>query len=268
MGKDLSKVKQTFLFCDGGSCRRAGSDIVSREARLHLRNNNLWEETHTIKTRCNGRCEDAPTCIVQEGNYWYKNLNGSKIVQIIDSHLTDEKPVDEFLLFSDGQNQVDSDNERGMFQIKPFERREDENLGPCLVTKGLSSDQYLYPLFHFLHKNSSSTIFEMVDGKQLYFENITEVDYSKEYELELKTPNESINLVIGSVPKDHKELQKLKIKNTYYFSQLNTGKVGVKFTNIKNELIGYLWLGFPEDKAWEYCTKIQLQNNVLSLENA
>ena len=74
MGKNLADVDYSFYHCDGGSCKKAGSENVLRDVRAHLRNNNLWDKTHSIKTRCNGRCEDAPTCIVQPGNYWYKNL--------------------------------------------------------------------------------------------------------------------------------------------------------------------------------------------------
>ena len=85
MGKDLANTNLTFLFCDGGSCQKAGSEQAARAARVYLRNNGHWDTTHTIKTRCNGRCEDASTCIVQPGNYWYKELTPEKVVNIIKS---------------------------------------------------------------------------------------------------------------------------------------------------------------------------------------
>ena len=87
MGKNIANTTHTFLFCDGGSCQKKGSEQVVRTARAYLRNNGLWNTTHTIKTRCNGRCEDAPTCIVSNGDYWYKELTPEKIIPIVKSHI-------------------------------------------------------------------------------------------------------------------------------------------------------------------------------------
>ncbi len=41
MGKDLTQVSTTFYICDGGSCRKAGSDPVMRATRAYLRNQGL-----------------------------------------------------------------------------------------------------------------------------------------------------------------------------------------------------------------------------------
>ena len=110
MGKDISKVTTTFQFCDGGSCKKAKSELAVREARAYLRNENLWDTTHTIRTRCNGRCEDAPTWIVQPGNFWYKNLTPEKAVEIVKSHVDTQQPVNEYLLYKEGDTQLHTEN--------------------------------------------------------------------------------------------------------------------------------------------------------------
>lgn len=263
MGKSLEKVKHTFLFCDGGSCRKAGAELVSRAARLYLRNEELWDEVHTIKTRCNGRCEDAPTCIVEDGHFWYKNLNPEKVVELIKSHCENGEPIEEYLVYAREWEQVRSDNERGTFKIKPFEWKDDPYLGRCQMTKGLSSDQYLHPLFDYLYRNAPSTVYETAQGDQLTFSELTEIRFEKDIELELITENKEIQLVIGPVRKDEPHLEKGKIRNTYYFYRESTGQVGVRFSDKKNELIGHLFLGTSEGNAWSYCTRVQLQNNKL-----
>ena len=263
MGKSLGEVKQTFLFCDGGSCRKAGAENVTRAARAYLRNSGNWDETHTIKTRCNGRCEDAPTCIVEDGHFWYKKLTPEKVVEVIESHLEKNQPVEDYLLYAQDWKAVKSEDERTKFKIKPFEWESHPELGNCQITKGLSSDQYVYPLFDHLHKNVPDASYETASGERFFFRELIELRYTKTVELEMIQEDKTVELVIGAVPKDDQELKKLKITNTHYFYQENSGKVGVRFANNKNELIGYLFLGKPNEKVWEYCTKIQLQNNRL-----
>lgn len=265
MGKDISKITHTFLFCDGGSCQKKGSEQVVRTARAYLRNNGLWNTTHTIKTRCNGRCEDAPTCIVNSGEYWYKNLTSEKIIPIVKSHLESNKPVETDLLHQKGWGQMASTKELAPFKPKPFELKNDEELGECFITKGFSSDQYLYPLFLFFFENAEGITLHMADQNAVSFEKIIRVDYSKKYNLELTTNTDVIPLTIAAVPKENKELQQSKISSTEYFYQKETQQTGVKFKNKFGKLIGKILFDSIDNKAWEYCTSIQLLNTKLNV---
>jgi len=121
MGKNIANTTHTFFFCDGGSCQKAGSEKVVRAARAYLRNNGHWDTTHTIKTRCNGRCEDAPTAIVYPGGSWYKELTPEKITPIVKRHLNNTPLLDAELLYKKGWEEQASDNERPAFKPKPFE---------------------------------------------------------------------------------------------------------------------------------------------------
>ena len=179
MGKDLTQVSTTFYICDGGSCRKAGSDPVMRATRAYLRNQGLWDTTHTIKTRCIGRCEDAPAAIVQPGDYWYKNLDGKNIVEVMKKHLEEDQPLEELLVFKEGSTVINSDKERPKKVPKPFALKEDEDLGLIYATKGFSTDQYTYPLFLYLTETKGAATLTFPHGQTHSFRTIQSLEYGK-----------------------------------------------------------------------------------------
>lgn len=265
MGKDISKTTHTFLFCDGGSCQKKGSEQVVRTARAYLRNNGLWNTTHTIKTRCNGRCEDAPTCIVNSGEYWYKELTPEKILPIVKSHIESNTPIEADLLHQKGWDEVKSNRELAPFKPKPFELINDKDLGDCFITKGFSSDQYLYPLFLYLSENSKGVTLHLSDDDSIPFGKIISVTYSKKYTLELTTETNILELTIAAVPKEDKELQQTKISSTEYFFQKENQQAGIRFKNKFGKEIGKILFDSIENKGWKYCTSIQLLNTTLNV---
>ena len=256
MGKKLNQVEHTILFCDGGSCQKAGGEKVSRSARAYLRNNGLWDTTHTIKTRCNGRCEDAPTCIVMPDNAWYKKLDQQSVIEVLKSYLDEGKSYSDQLLYKPGMDKVESENERAPFVLKPFELTSDELYGDRYETKGFSSDQYLYPLFLFLSQQNESVVLNTQSGKRIVINQDVIVNYTHNYLLEFLFDNETFNLVIGPVGKNHpEEVQDQKISSTvYYLTGENKG--GIRFSNKKGVLIAYLEI--DSSIIWDYCIKIQL----------
>ena len=264
MGKKLNLVQQTFFFCEGDSCRKKGSEQIIRIARSYLRNKDLWDKTHTIKTRCNGRCEDAPTCIVQEGNHWYKQVTPEKIISILDSHINHNIPVEEYLLFKNGSNKVDSENELKPFKPQDFKKVEDNKLGPCYLTKGLSSDQYLFPLFQFLKEINQGAVLILNENQRFDIKDLTDVNYIDPYTLTLTfTGNKSVNLVIGAVPKHESEkLTQNKITSTEYFMKEDGSNRGIMFKNRKGTQIAEILLKEDSDVIWDYCLNIQLSKKL------
>jgi len=256
MGKKLNQVNNTILFCDGGSCQKAGSEKVTRVARAYLRNNDLWDQVHTIKTRCNGRCEDAPTCIVQPANAWYKELDDKNVIEILESHLLEQKPYEPQLLFKTGMDDINSEKERAPFLLKPFEFRTDTTFGDRYETKGFSSDQYLFPLFQYFSQTNEIIKFKNGEGKIILLSDFEEIKYEHAYLLELQKELSITDLVIGPVGKNHpEEIQQRKITSTiYYLSGRNEG--GIRFNNKKGELMASL--SFKSEEIWKYCAKIQL----------
>ncbi|MBB6460335.1 (2Fe-2S) ferredoxin domain-containing protein [Flammeovirga kamogawensis] len=256
MGKNIANTTHNFLFCDGGSCQKAGSEEVVRKVRAYLRNNGLWDSTHTIKTRCNGRCEDAPTWIVQPNNYWYKELTPEKGLEIIKSHIHNNEPVEKHLLYQNKWDKVASEKEIPAYKLKPFSILEDTTLGSCYLTRGFASDQYTFPLFLYLKEHSPTSKLILDDNKSILFSDIKEVIYSKQYVLELILEQETIELVIAPINQKDEALVKARISIVEYFHQITTNKKGIRFKNKFGHQLGLIWLS---DTAWEYCSKVQLQ---------
>ena len=260
MGKDLSKAKTTFYFCDGGSCKKAGGDTAVREGRAFLRNNGLWDETHTIKTRCNGRCEDAPTWIVQPGNYWYKNVDQDKAAKIIASHHFDNKPVLGELIYADGMEGVDSDKERPATPTPVFEAKEDPTLGKVLRARGFHSDQYLYPLFRFLNDHPGNALLRMPNGQQYKFAGLKQLDYSDPYRLSLQFDGDNtVMLVIALVPKTEDDaLANSRISLCEYLIQIDTAKKYIRLSDKRGRRSCEIILQPDDNALWAYCLSVQL----------
>lgn len=257
MGKDLTNVKHTFYTCDGGSCRKAGGEQTSREMRMYLRNSGNWENTHTVRTRCNGRCEDAPTWIVQPGNYWYKEVDSARGVEILKSHIRSNEPLIEVLLFQEGAEKVDSANERSNSFIKSFEYQELSSGKMGWITKGLSSDQYLYALFSKLCETKNAGTFTNQEGKGYSLSNLSEVDYTDEFNIRLSFGEEKELLLIGSVGiKDETERQQLKVRGTFYSAEESTNRREVTFKNKMGDVLASMT--FEDQEFWKYCEAIQL----------
>ena len=63
---------------------RKGGEEATQAIRNEIAHLNLDTLIHTTRTRCNGRCKDAPVAIVYPEGTWYKDVTaevGSKIVQ-------------------------------------------------------------------------------------------------------------------------------------------------------------------------------------------
>jgi len=265
MGKNLANTNFTFLFCDGGSCQKAGSEKAAREARAYLRNNGHWDNTHTIKTRCNGRCEDAPTCIVQSGNYWYKKITPKTVVDIVKSHLEKDEPLKAELLYREGWDKMRSDNERSPVKPKGFTIVQDDLLGECWWTKGFSSDQYLYPLFLFIQEHEPIGKITLADGLELDLKTLKSVTYEDPYSIQLLFENDrEIKLVIGSIPKTAPiEITKQKITATAYLLSTTSGEVSIRFMDKKGNFIASIRFGANQEKVREYLSEVQLRGVVI-----
>lgn len=253
MGKDLSKVKHIFQFCDGGSCRKAGSEQVVRDVRANLKNQGLWKETHTIKTRCNGRCEDAPTWIVQPGNYWYKNLTPEKGIEILSSHLNHQRPLEAYLLYQEGWEMLRSEKERPKEAVF-FKEAHDEKLGKVLKARMSSSEQDLYPLFLYLFERYEQILIQEPgqDLRALLHKPL--VDYTHELDISIKTEDGNILLAIAALPQHAaKELAARKVGLTEVL-RVKEGlrREGIRLKNRKGEELLSIWFKEAQGEIWRH----------------
>jgi (2Fe-2S) ferredoxin len=51
-----------------------------------------------VRTGCLNRCQYGPVMLVEPGHYMYAHLTKEKIDRIIDEHIMEGKPVEEFLI--------------------------------------------------------------------------------------------------------------------------------------------------------------------------
>ena len=275
MGKNVAKAKTTFLFCDGGSCKKANSEMAVREARAHLRNEGLWDDTHSIRTRCNGRCEDAPTWIVEPGNFWYKNLTPKKAVEIIDSHTQNNKPIEEYLLYQNGWENMHSDNER---PSKPFvfNEKTDSEYGNVLVSRSSASDQYLYPLFKKLFENYSDFSVRFPDNSETTISKNHQVEYTDVFDMIVSGEETNFKLAIGPITKvmEKDVAQEIKDRKVgvaeVIWDQENSEYIGyLRLKNRKGKFLMTISIPKRNSDAWNYFIGIYLNmdiNKVMNLE--
>lgn len=71
---DLERTRAHILICNGSSCLRQQGEEVTVAIRKALKEKSLDDVIHTTRTRCNGRCKDAPTVIVYPEGTWYQQV--------------------------------------------------------------------------------------------------------------------------------------------------------------------------------------------------
>ncbi|WP_062053823.1 (2Fe-2S) ferredoxin domain-containing protein [Aquimarina longa] len=260
MGKNISNVTTTFQFCDGGSCQKAKSEIAIREARAYLRNNGLWDTTHTIKTRCNGRCEDAPTWIVQPGNFWYKNVTPEKATAIMKSHMEKNQPVEEHLLYKEGWSVLLTDNERTIAPIV-FKNKIDPELGEALVARSFASDQHLYPLFQYLCTEPKPIAVQQYDTEIIELKSSHQVLYTDPYEVEIKGKEVQLRLAIAGMPKNISEEiidRKVSVAEVIWLKKISTFTKAIRLKNKKGKHLVTFWIKEDDRTTWNHILSIYL----------
>ncbi|TSE10170.1 MULTISPECIES: (2Fe-2S) ferredoxin domain-containing protein [Aquimarina] len=260
MGKNIPKVTTTFQFCDGGSCQKAKSEIAVREARAYLRNEGLWDNTHTIKTRCNGRCEDAPTWIVQPGNFWYKNLTPEKAVAIMKSHTQENQPTEEYLLYQEGWSVLLTENEK---TVSPpvFKCKTEEIHGEILIARAFASDQHLYPLFQYFFQTPRPIAVQVGEDSMLNIDQPHQVDYSDKYEVKITGEQLKLTLAIAGIPKDIPEEiadRKVSVAEVIWLKKKAIFTKALRLKNKKGKHLVTMWIKEEDNKTWEHILKIYL----------
>ncbi|NRD79178.1 (2Fe-2S) ferredoxin domain-containing protein [Bacillus sp. BRMEA1] len=99
---NLKGTKHHVLICNGSSCMRKGGEEATQAIRHEIANLELDSLIHTTRTRCNGRCKDAPVAIIYPEGTWYKNVTpeiGSKIVR---EHLSGKGHLQEHIIYQYG----------------------------------------------------------------------------------------------------------------------------------------------------------------------
>ena len=83
--KNLSQVKKCLFICNGGTCSKNDADHITNKLRKAISEYNLNDAFHTVRTKCMGRCDDAPVAMLAPDNIWLKHLSANDASFIIHS---------------------------------------------------------------------------------------------------------------------------------------------------------------------------------------
>jgi len=81
--KDLNNTNKCIFICNGGSCMRKDAENVTQAFRKNIKDVNLEDNYHTVRTRCMGVCNDAPVAMLAPDSIWLKNINPSQCNSIL-----------------------------------------------------------------------------------------------------------------------------------------------------------------------------------------
>ncbi len=117
--KDLIKTKKCLFICNGGSCMKKDAEEVTQSIRRCIQNMNLDDEYHTVRTRCIGRCDDAPVAMLAPDNIWLQNINPTECEFLLRNVQTDGIRNSKHFLYQMGDNHINSDSIPTKLRKKP-----------------------------------------------------------------------------------------------------------------------------------------------------
>ena len=85
--------KRTVLVCRGTGCISGGSDVVFEALRTELSNQGVTAAEIDF-TGCHGFCQQGPNIVVEPDGIFYTHVDAGDAVEIVASHLRDNKPVE------------------------------------------------------------------------------------------------------------------------------------------------------------------------------
>lgn len=96
---NLKGTKHHVLICNGSSCMRKGGEEATQAIRKEIANLDLDTLIHTTRTRCNGRCKDAPVVVVYPEGTWYREVTAEIGGKIVEQHLAKGCPLVDQILY-------------------------------------------------------------------------------------------------------------------------------------------------------------------------
>jgi (2Fe-2S) ferredoxin len=108
--KDLIITKKCLFICNGGSCLKKNAEEITQSVRKQLKLFDLDDVYHTVKTKCIGRCDDAPVVLVAPDNIWLKEVTADKCSSIL--HEIESNKIENSIhyLFKMGESQIKSNS--------------------------------------------------------------------------------------------------------------------------------------------------------------
>ncbi|MBL55890.1 MAG: ferredoxin [Flavobacteriales bacterium] len=108
--KDLSEVKKCLFLCNGGSCMKMNAELVTQSIRSTIKEFGLEDDYHTVRTKCMGRCDDAPVAMLSPDNVWLKNIKHKQCDLLISEIELNIMKTSESFLFKMGEKVINSES--------------------------------------------------------------------------------------------------------------------------------------------------------------
>lgn len=273
MGKNLAEISHCILCCDGGTCRKKGTEAVTREIRAQLRMEGLEHQIHTIKTKCMGQCNEGPyVCLLPEYT-WYKEMSVEKARELIDRHIREGETLDDRnILFRDGMQAMNTEIPHREPKPKEWTQIEDEELGLIVTGKADPWEKIMHPLL--------KSIFEKYPGCELHLPQASQplviqqpltVDFDGFYAT-INTGSEKLKLIIGPVLKEaDAHLKGERIGSIDIFKTLSEpNRFGVCLRTKAGEMKLIAYDRSDDLKLWRHLVQVYLETDpeeVLVAEN-
>jgi (2Fe-2S) ferredoxin len=91
------KIIACLEICGGKDCARAGAKQIVRAAHSAVQACGLDGVVRVVVGKCQDRCDDGPNMVVQPRYVEYSYLNPEAIQQIVEEHVLEGRPVEEYL---------------------------------------------------------------------------------------------------------------------------------------------------------------------------
>jgi outer membrane receptor protein involved in Fe transport/(2Fe-2S) ferredoxin len=100
MEKDLSKIKKLIYLCNGTSCTNKGAEENITSLRNSLTEQDLNDEIHTIRTKCQGFCKKGPIISIHPENTWYQKMDVIASSAVVTTHILKNTILENQVLFT------------------------------------------------------------------------------------------------------------------------------------------------------------------------
>jgi (2Fe-2S) ferredoxin len=107
---DLLETEKCLFICNGGSCMKKDAEIVTVEIRKKIAELGFKDTIHTVRTRCIGRCDDAPVVFSSPDSVWYKEVYPEDVGGFIEKYVAANSLSPEYFLYKMGEKQINSDS--------------------------------------------------------------------------------------------------------------------------------------------------------------
>jgi len=108
--KDLVNTKKCLFICNGGSCMKKDAEEVTQNIRRCIKEMGLDDDYHTVRTRCIGRCDDAPVAMFSPDNVWLKNIDHKQCDLLLHEIQEDKIKTSKNFLYQMGELTINSDS--------------------------------------------------------------------------------------------------------------------------------------------------------------